>query len=73
MARFVRDTDYLFERAVVRNPNPPHASALIVARLPWLWQTGGNEEIARQVAEVFAYTSSTERVDWNTGEQQWGS
>jgi hypothetical protein len=47
------------------------ASVLSVARLPWLWQTGGNEEIARQVAEVFAYTSADESLDWNAIEHRW--
>jgi HKD family nuclease len=42
--------------------NPMHArfslaSALSVARLPWLWQTGEVEDIAKQVAEVLAYAS----------------
>ena len=33
------------------------ASALSVARLPWLWQTGEVKDIAKQVAEVLAYAS----------------
>jgi len=41
-----------------------------VARLPWLWQTGGNEAIAKQVAEVFAYTSKND-LKWQEIEREW--
>ncbi len=45
-----------------KGDSPEHArfdlaSALGVARLPWLWQTGGNERVAKEIAEVFALTS----------------
>ena len=34
-----------------------------VARLPWLWQTGGNERIAKEIGEVFALTSRGDDID----------
>jgi hypothetical protein len=42
-----------------------------VARLPWLWRTGSNDDIARQVAEVFAHTSDLETLDWSSIEDRW--
>lgn len=47
------------------------AAALSVARLPWLWQTGSNEEIARQVAEALACTPSNETTEWDQIECRW--
>ena len=48
------------------------ASALGVARLPWLWQTtGGNERIAREIAEVFALTSRVDDIDVKAIERRW--
>jgi hypothetical protein len=47
------------------------ASALSVARLPWLWQTGEVQEIAKQVAEVLAYTSGNMHTNWNQIEARW--
>jgi hypothetical protein len=47
------------------------ASALSAARLPWLWQTGSNDEIAKQVAEVFAHTTDTTNLDWSSIEDRW--
>ncbi len=47
------------------------ASALGVARLPWLWQTGGNEQIAKEIAEVFAHTSPAEGLDWRSIKHRW--
>ena len=47
------------------------ASALSVARLPWLWQTGGNEQIAKEIAEVFAHTSRGKDPDWKSIEHRW--
>ena len=47
------------------------ASALSVARLPWLWQSGGNEQIAKEIAEVFAHTSRGENLDWKSIEHRW--
>jgi hypothetical protein len=62
--------------SIPENHNTPEhtrfvlASVLSLARLPWLWQTGGNEAIARHVADVFAYTSSQD-VDWALIERSW--
>ena len=47
------------------------ASALGVARLPWLWQTGGNEGIAREIATMIAYTSQRDDLDWREVEHRW--
>ena len=47
------------------------ASALSVAQLPWLWQTGGNERIAKEIAEAFAYTSRDQDLDWKSIEHRW--
>ena len=47
------------------------ASALSVARLPWLWQTGGIQEIGNQVAEVLAYASGNMYPDWTQIEARW--
>ena len=47
------------------------ASALGVARLPWLWQTGGNEHVAKEIAEVFAHTSRGDDLDWRVIEGRW--
>src|SRR5882724_1101829 len=46
------------------------ASVLSVARLPWMWQTGGNQAIAKQVADVFGYTSN-QFVNWGDIERNW--
>ena len=61
---------------LVKGDSPEHArfclaSALGVARLPWLWQTGGNERIAREIAEVFAVTSRVEDIDVKAIERRW--
>ena len=47
------------------------ASALGVARLPWLWQTGGNERIVKEIAEVFALTSGGDDIDVEVIERRW--
>ena len=47
------------------------ASALGVARLPWLWQTDGNERVAKEIAEVFALTSRSEDIDVKVIERRW--
>ena len=47
------------------------ASALGVARLPWLWQTGGNERVAKEIAEVFALTSRSDDIDVKVIERRW--
>jgi HKD family nuclease len=47
------------------------ASALSVARLPWLWQTGEVQEIARQVAGVLAHASGSLRPNGRQIESQW--
>ena len=46
------------------------ASILAVARLPWLWQTGGNKNLSREIADLLAYTPSG-RIDWQSIEQRW--
>lgn len=46
------------------------ASVLSIARLPWMWQTGGNPAIAKQVADVFGYTSN-QFVNWSEIERNW--
>jgi HKD family nuclease len=56
--------------------NPMHArfslaSALSVARLPWLWQTGEVEDIAKQVAEVLAYASGNVHENLSHIEARW--
>ena len=58
--------------------NPEHArfnlaSALGVARLPWLWLTGGNKHIAKEIAEGLAYTSRGDDVDWEVVKRRWRS
>jgi len=47
------------------------ASALSVARLPWLWQASSNEEIARQVGEALAYTARDGTFDAGAIESRW--
>ena len=47
------------------------ASALGVARLPWLWQMGGNERVAKEIAEVFALTSRSDDIDGKVIERRW--
>ena len=47
------------------------ASTLSVSRLPWLWQAGGNEKIAQEVAELFARTTSKRQPNWKAVERQW--
>jgi hypothetical protein len=47
------------------------ASALGVARLPWLWQTGGNEKIAEEIAELFAHTCRNDELDWKAIQKGW--
>ena len=47
------------------------ASALGVARLPWLWQTDGNERVAKEIAEVFALTSRGDDIDGKVIERRW--
>ena len=59
-----------------RSTSPEHtrfalACILAVARLPWIWQTGGPREIARQVADVFAHTSDRVDADWQSIEKRW--
>jgi hypothetical protein len=39
--------------------------------LPWLWQTGGNEHVAKEIAEVFAHTSRGDDLDWRVIERRW--
>jgi hypothetical protein len=60
----------------VKASSPEHArfnlaSALGVARLPWLWQTGGNEHIAKEIAEVFVHTAPGDDLDWQVIERRW--
>jgi hypothetical protein len=47
------------------------ASVLGVARLPWLWQTGGNKQIARQVSDALACMRGAEQVPWSHVESRW--
>jgi HKD family nuclease len=47
------------------------AAALSVARLPWLWQTGGDQEIAKQVAAVLAYASGNLQPNLSQIESRW--
>ena len=60
----------------VKGNSPEHArfdlaSALGVAHLPWLWQTGGNERVAKEIAEVFALTSRSDDIDVKVIERRW--
>ena len=47
------------------------ASALGVARMPWLWQTGGNERIAQEIAEGFSHNLGDDDLDWEVINQRW--
>ena len=47
------------------------ASALGVARLPWLWQTGGNTRIAKEIAAMLTFTSQGDDLDWREIERRW--
>ena len=47
------------------------ACTLGVARLPWLWQTGGNRRIAKEIAAMIAATSQGDDVDWRKLERRW--
>ena len=47
------------------------ASALGVARLPWLWQDSGNERIAQEIAELYKHTSRGDVPDWKSIEGRW--
>jgi hypothetical protein len=47
------------------------ASVLSVARLPWLWQAGGNKQIAKQVASALTCMSGSEDLPWNEIEGRW--
>lgn len=50
------------------------ASALAVARLPWLWDWGGNEESARELAELLVHTAKDgqEASTLEAAQAHWG-
>ncbi len=47
------------------------ASALGVARLPWLWQTGGNTAISKEIAAILALTSQGDDREVESTERRW--
>ena len=47
------------------------ASAIGVARLPWLWQTGGNRRIAEQIEELLKLTSRGDELDLRSVDRRW--
>lgn len=47
------------------------ATALGVARLPWLWQTGGNQRIAEEMEELLTLTSSGDDLDMQSIDIRW--
>ena len=47
------------------------ASALGVARLPWLWQTGGNARIAKEIAAMLTLTSQGDDLNWRKIDHRW--
>jgi hypothetical protein len=47
------------------------AAALSVARLPWLWQTGGPDAISKQVAAVFSCVPGSPELDIRQIEARW--
>ena len=47
------------------------ASAIGVARLPWLWQTGGNMRIAREIEEMLKLTSRGDDLDLRSVDRRW--
>ena len=47
------------------------ASALGMARLPWLWGIGDEKRVAREAIEMIAHTSEGDGRDWRTFERRW--
>ena len=47
------------------------ASILGVARLPWLWQSGGNERIAKEILKGLECTSSVDDLNWKVIKHRW--
>ena len=47
------------------------ASAIGVAQLPWLWQTGGNRSVAKEMQELLALTSRVDDLDMPTVDHRW--
>ena len=47
------------------------AAAHGMARLPWLWQVGGTERIAREMIEMVRYAWGSDGVDWRGIGQRW--
>ncbi len=47
------------------------ASALGVARFPWLWQDGGNEQISHEISELLRHTVRGSCPDWTNVERRW--
>ena len=47
------------------------ASAIGVARLPWLWQTGGNRRIAEQMEELLKLTSIGDDFNLRSVDRRW--
>ena len=47
------------------------ASALSVARFPWLWQDGGNEQISHEITELLRHTVRGDSLDWKSVERRW--
>ena len=47
------------------------ACAIGVARLPWLWQTGGNQRIAKEMEELLALTSRGDDLDLRSTDSRW--
>lgn len=47
------------------------ASALGVARFPWLWQDGANERISHEITELLRNTVRDGRPDWKNVERRW--
>lgn len=47
------------------------ASALGMARLPWLWGIGDEERVARKMVEMLSCTSEGDGRDWRMFERRW--
>ena len=49
------------------------ASALGVARLPWLWGIGDEERVAGEMAEMVSCTSGRDGGDWREFQRRWSA
>lgn len=47
------------------------ASVMGIARLPWLWEPSGNEQLGKEISELLALTTRGDELNWDSVERRW--